>query len=61
MRIKYTKTSDWNFKGEAEIFNLEDLQNFRKTLAKGEEVIISRWSSDKDDIFELEIYNTYGE
>ena len=61
MKIKYTKTSDWNFKEDIEIVTLEDLQNFRKTLAKGEEIVISRWSSDKDDIFELEIYDTYRE
>ena len=58
--VKYTNV--WGSKkGEVIINTLDDLLNFRKTLAKGEEVIISSWHSDKDDVFELEIYDTYRE
>lgn len=50
-----------NIKGEVIINSLDDLLNFRKTIGKGEEIIISRWSSEKDDLFELEIYDSYRE
>ncbi len=60
MTIKYSNVYGTE-KGEVIINSLDDLLNFRKTLAKGEEVIISSWSSDKDDLFELEIYDTYRE
>lgn len=58
--VKY-KNVDGTKKGEIVINTLDHLLNFRKTLAKGEEVIISSWYSDKDDIFELEIYDDYRE
>ena len=48
-------------KGEVTINTLEDLLNFRKTIAKGEEIIISSWTSEKDNVFELEIYDSYRE
>jgi len=50
-----------NKKGEVRINTLEDLLNFRKTTAKGEEIIISRWTSEEDNVFELEIYDSYRE
>jgi hypothetical protein len=58
--VKY-KNVYGDVKGVVIINNLDDLLNFRKTLAKGEEVIISRWNSDKDDVFELDIYDGYRE
>ena len=58
--VKY-KNVDGTVKGEVIINTLDDILNFRKTLAKGEEVIISSWNSDKDDVFELEIYDNYRE
>jgi hypothetical protein len=48
-------------KGEGVINNLDDLLNFRKTIAKGKEIILSQWNSNKDDTFEIEIYDTYRE
>jgi len=58
--VKYRNVYGDN-QGEVIVNNLDDLLNFRKTIAKGEEIILSRWSSDKDDTFEIEIYDTYRE
>ena len=61
MKIYYSSTSDTIKVGEIEIKSLEDLQLFRKTIAFNEEIIISKYSSDKDDIFQIEIYDAYRE
>ena len=58
--VKYTNVYS-SIKGKVVINNLEDLLEFRKTIAKGEELIISAWRSDEDDTFELEIYDDYRE
>lgn len=58
--VKY-KNVYGDIKGEVIINNLEELLNFRKYLAKGEEIILSRWNSDEDDIFEIEIYDAFRE
>ena len=58
--IKYTNVHG-DINGEIIINNLDDLLNFRKTIAKGEEIILSSWSSDKDDTFDIEIYDGYRE
>jgi S-adenosylmethionine:tRNA-ribosyltransferase-isomerase (queuine synthetase) len=52
--VKYRNVYGDN-QGEVIINNLNDLLNFRKTIAKGKEIILSRWMSDKDDTFEIEI------
>lgn len=58
--VKYTNVYG-DKTGEVVINTIDDLLNFRKTLAKGEEVIISSWKSEEDDTFELEIYDGYRE
>ncbi len=61
MKIYYSSTSGSIKSGEIEVKSLEDLQLFRKTITLNEAIIISRYSSDKDDIFQIEIYDDYRE
>lgn len=61
MKVLYSSVSGEIKLSEIEINTLEDLQQFRRTIAKNEEIILSRWNDSNDDIFIIEIYDAYRE
>lgn len=61
MKVYYHSTDGGIKSGEVEINTLEDLLNFRKTLAINEEIVLSSYRSEEDENFQIEIYNNYRE
>ena len=59
MKVQYKSVSGEIESSEIEINTLEDLQQFRRTIAKNEEIILSRWNDSNNDIFRIKIYDDY--
>jgi len=61
MKVLYSSVSGEIERSKIEINTLGDLQEFRKTIAIGQEIILSRWYDSDNDIFSIEIYDDYRE